>query len=231
MRRPSKSSTERARSIDRELHEHLQRLWACRRCPAVEGLPVTGATEHPRVMLVGQAPGPREQEARRPFAWTAGRRLFEWFARIGADEETVRQNIWITSAIRCFPGRNPSGSGDRVPFPDEIDRCSEWLDSELDLLRPELVIAVGALAAGLFLERRSGSLTDLVGHELVARRGGFSSDLVVLPHPSGRSTWLNSEENRARLERSLEVIARHPAFRGIPAAVRKPSRPRGSRGG
>ena len=63
--------------------QHLAALAACRLCPNVLGSPVTGAVADARVMLVGQAPGPREMEQRRPFAFTAGRRLFAWFERLG----------------------------------------------------------------------------------------------------------------------------------------------------
>ncbi len=59
-----------------EFAAHLDRLFACRACPNVAGLPVTGFVHDARVMLVGQAPGPREADERRPFAWTAGKRLF-----------------------------------------------------------------------------------------------------------------------------------------------------------
>src|SRR5256885_12239757 len=95
--------------------QHLQILNACRACPNVLGQPVTGAVFGARVMLVGQAPGPHEVEDRRPFAYTAGRRLFGWFAPFGISEETFRARIHICAVIRCFPGKDSKGGGDRVP--------------------------------------------------------------------------------------------------------------------
>lgn len=98
-------------------------------------------------MLVGQAPGPREESRGKPFAYTAGKRLFQWFSdALGITEDQFRERVYIAAVIRCFPGRDPKG-GDRVPSPDEIFRCSVHLDRELRLLRPRLVVAVGTLAS------------------------------------------------------------------------------------
>src|SRR3954469_19820972 len=127
--------------------DHLATLFSCRACPNVLGEPVTGAVPGAQVMLVGQAPGPHEREERKPFAYTAGRRLFGWFASLGVDEETFRRRVHIAAVIRCFPGRDAKSGGDRVPDPEEIARCGAHLDRELAILRPKLVIAVGTLAS------------------------------------------------------------------------------------
>src|SRR6185436_436103 len=134
--------------MNREFAAHLETLYACRACPNVIGEPVTGAVPGARVILVGQAPGPREVVDRRPFAYTAGRRLFSWFEEsLGIPEEEFRKRIHIAAVIRCFPGRDPKNGGDRVPDASEIANCAAHLDRELRLLRPSLVIAVGTLAA------------------------------------------------------------------------------------
>lgn len=192
------------------LAQHLETLFSCRACPNVFGEPVTGAVSGARVMLVGQAPGSRELLDRRPFAYTAGQRLFGWFRdSLGIDEAEFRRKIYIGAVIRCFPGKNPKGGGDRVPGEREIAACGSHLDREIRILRPKLIIAVGTLAA----EQLAGiaQLKDAVGVLHRARRAGRTFDVVVLPHPSGRSTWLNRPENAKLLERSLELIRRHPA--------------------
>jgi uracil-DNA glycosylase len=191
--------------------KHLESLYACRACPGMEGRPVTGAVPGARVLLVGQAPGPREEHQKKPFAYTAGRRLFAWFESIGADEATVRERVHIGAVARCFPGRSAAG-GDRPPSAEEIERCSPHLDREIRLLKPDLVICVGTLAAGAILG--TSELAKIVGRTHRAARAGRSFDVVVLPHPSGRSTWLNREGNRALLDRSLALIAKHPAWPG-----------------
>ena len=206
---------------------HIEQLYACRACPNVAGSPVTGAVRGARVMLVGQAPGPHEAEHAKPFAYTAGKRMFGWFADgLGMSEEEFRERIYIAAVIRCFPGRDPKAGGDRVPDAEEIARCGEHLDREIALLAPRLVIAVGTLAASVILSREDGEgsrregrgpslrsaapplrqLRMTVGVLHRAKRAGRTFDVVVLPHPSGRSTWLNKPENVALLRRSLELI-------------------------
>lgn len=196
------------------LSRHLDALLACRACPNVAGLPVTGAVASARVMLVGQAPGPHEADSRRPFAYTAGKRLFTWFReRLGVSEEQFRERVYIGAVIRCFPGRDPKAGGDRVPDADEIARCGEHLDREMRLLKPELVIAVGTLASTQLLG--ISQLKDAVGRLHRAKRAGRSFDVIVLPHPSGRSTWLNKPENAALLDQSLRLIAAHLAWSSV----------------
>jgi uracil-DNA glycosylase len=191
---------------------HLATLFACRACPNVLGEPVTGAVRGARVMLVGQAPGPREVVDKRPFAFTAGKRLFSWFAAAGVPEEVFRRHVYIAAVIRCFPGKEKSG-GDRVPDETEIAACGQHLDREIRLLAPQLVIAVGKLAAEQLIG--SSSLKEIVGVMHRATRAGKSFDVVVLPHPSGRSTWTNKPENRELLERALKLISEHEAFRAL----------------
>jgi uracil-DNA glycosylase len=189
--------------------EHLATLYACRACPNVLGEPVTGAVPGAKVMLVGQAPGPHEVEDRRPFAYTAGQRLFSWFEQFGVDEAAFRNRVHICAVIRCFPGRNPKG-GDRVPSPVEIANCGAHLDREIRLLQPKLVIAVGTLAAQQLIGQ--AELRSIVGRLHRAERAGVEFDVVVLPHPSGRSTWLNDPKNRALLKKALARITKHPAW-------------------
>jgi uracil-DNA glycosylase len=191
--------------------EHLETLYACRACPNVFGEPVTGAVAGAKIMLVGQAPGPHEVEDRRPFAYTAGQRLFSWFEQFGIDEATFRSRIHMCAVIRCFPGRNPKGGGDRVPSPTEIANCSAHLDREIRLLRPKMIIAVGTLAAQQLIGE--SELRSVVGRVHRAERAGVEFDVVVLPHPSGRSTWLNDPKNRVLLEKTLARITAHPAWR------------------
>ncbi len=190
--------------------EHVALLTACVACPNVFGRPVVGAVAGARVMLVGQAPGPHEVDARRPFAYTAGKRLFAWMSSIGVDEEMFRERVHIAAVIRCFPGKDAKSGGDRVPDAAEIARCGAHLDREISILHPGLVIAVGTLASQQMIG--IAQLKDAVGRIHRARRAGKAFDVIVLPHPSGRSTWLNRAENLALLNASLRLIAGHAAF-------------------
>ena len=76
---------------------------------------------------------------------------------------------------------------------------------------PRLVIAVGTLAAAVLVG--DTQLKDVVGRTHRVKRAGKTFDVVVLPHPSGRSTWTNKPENAALLARSLELIGAHAAWR------------------
>ena len=106
-------------SRQEQLESHLERLRACERCPEMHRPVITGGAVLSEVLLVGQAPGPREGEIGRPFGWTAGRTLFEWFGRVGVDEVRFRERVYIAAVCRCFPGKKARG-GDRVPSPTEI---------------------------------------------------------------------------------------------------------------
>ncbi|MDX1584092.1 MAG: uracil-DNA glycosylase family protein [Thermoanaerobaculia bacterium] len=191
--------------------EYLPALYSCRRCPYVEGKPVTGPVADADVLLVGQAPGPHEISQDRPFAHTAGRRLFEWFESIGWSEERFRHAVHICAVTRCFPGRTPDGKSDRLPSRREIENCAPWLDSEIEMLEPDLIILVGGLAIGQFLGKHK--LKDVVGTRLPGERAGRKFDLIALPHPSGRSTWLNKPEHEKLLRSALNLIRTHPAMK------------------
>ncbi|MGN2391449.1 uracil-DNA glycosylase family protein [Pelomicrobium sp. G1] len=191
------------------LRRHQRQLARCTRCPKMIGPPVMGYPVVSPVMLVGQAPGAKEIERRRPFAWTAGKTLFGWFRGIGLDEEGFRRRVYMAAVCRCFPGKNPGG-GDRVPDRQEVENCTSWLAAEFQLLRPRLVIPAGKLAIGLFLP--VGKLDAVVGRLFKVRLFGFETDVVPLPHPSGASPWHRTEPGRALLHQALARIAAHPAW-------------------
>lgn len=174
--------------------------------PVVQGRPVAS-----KILLVGQAPGDKEPVLGRPFAWTAGKTLFKWFqGGLGWSEEDVRARIYFAAVCRCFPGKRPEG-GDRVPAPDEIANCSEWLQREFKLLKPELVLPVGKLAIGQFLGERP--LVETIGKRFPLTFHGHTADCVPLPHPSGASPWHRMEPGRTLLNAALALIARHPAVK------------------
>ena len=197
----------RSRRLHVLLDAHARALSACRRCtfndPAV--LPVISSAREPLAMLVGQAPGKTEVVDRRPFAGRAGRTLFRWFASVGISEQVARQRIYIAAITRCFPGSSPSGRGDRVPSPFQIANCSSWLEAEIAMIRPAVIIPVGRLAIERFLG--NGLLSDLVGRAHVLSGMPGAPVAIPLPHPSGASSWIHAEGHMDLVHRSLEFIA------------------------
>jgi uracil-DNA glycosylase len=188
------------------LETHRTRLARCRRCRLASGIrPVISRARDPRVMLIGQAPGKVEAEGGVPFAGRAGRTLFSWFQRAGIDEATARETIYISAVTRCFPGPHPSGRGDRVPSREEQSKCGDWLENELQIIKPSLVIPVGRLAIERFLPKLP--LSDLIGTRRLVDHAGGQSAVIPLPHPSGASSWIYESENRALVDRAIELIA------------------------
>ena len=194
------------------LRRHHARLVKCTRCPNMIGPPVHGIAVASRVMLVGQAPGSREVEQHKPFAWTAGKTLFGWFRGIGLDEEAFRARVYMSAVCRCFPGKNPAG-GDRVPDRGEVANCSSWIEAEIGLIKPRLILPAGKLAIAAFMA--VDKLDAVVGRLHRIELSGVKTDVVPLPHPSGASVWHRVQPGKALLERALGLVARHPAWREV----------------
>jgi len=193
-----------------KIKRHQQLLKQCSQCPEMFGPPVVGNPVISPIMLIGQAPGDKEIVINKPFAWTAGKTLFKWFNQIGLDEENFRSLIYMTAVCRCFPGKKPRG-GDRVPNSTEIETCSQWLNAEIDLLQPKLVIPIGKLAISQYL--KVNKLTDVIGKIHKLDINGHPLDMIPLPHPSGASTWFITEPGKTLLQASLKLIKNHPVWK------------------
>ncbi len=191
---------------------HQARLSACTACPDMTGPVITGAPVTGKIIQVGQAPGKHEGRVGKPFGWTAGKTLFTWYASIGITEENFRNRVYMAAVCRCFPGKNPKG-GDRLPDATEIARCRRWLNKELKLLQPELIIPVGKLAIRQFLD--FDKLTEVIGRQLDIQTPAGPADCISLPHPSGVSTWHRTEPGKGLLRRALRLIQRHKAMQPL----------------
>src|ERR1700682_2346996 len=192
------------------LDRHVARLVRCRRCPRMRSTPVSGGAVVSNVMLIGKAPGPVDPTWKPPFAHTAGQTLFRWFEQFcGINEAAVRSKIYFAAVCRCFPGKSPGGT-DRVPAPDEIRNCSSWMNEEIKILTPRLIIPVGRLAIAQFIE--CTKLEQVIGRKSRAHRAGHIFDLIPLPHPSGASPWHKIPPGKQLLAKAMRKIARHPAI-------------------
>lgn len=189
---------------------HLNDLRGCRRCPEVFAPPVVGAVMDASILLIGQAPGPKEREVGYPFAWTAGTTLFRWFASIGVNEARFREKVYMGAVIRCFPGKLPNKQGDRKPSRLEMDNCSIHYQTEMRLLNPSLVILVGKMAIETFISHQR--LNEVVGLAFPMEEAGRPYTAIPLPHPSGLSRWIQKPEGKALVAQALDLIAEQPAW-------------------
>ena len=172
----------------------------CRACIEagypLESLPVVEGRPGQRAYILGQAPGVVEGEERRPWRGRAGQTLRRW---LELDEDAFYDTFYCASVTRCYPGRGASGRGDRTPTPREQELCSFWREWELRLLRPQLVLTIGGMAARRLLGQPSlaciGSRFEAAG-----------AVAIPLPHPSGASGWLNLPANRDLLAHALALV-------------------------
>lgn len=193
--------------VDREtaIARLQQRIRACRLCeqhgyiPAAR--PLTSGRATDRVMVIGQAPGHRSVANGRSFSGPGGRTLQRWLEQAGFPPGYLHAHAYLSSLTHCDPGRNPRGNGDRRPSPQEMALCRPFLDEELRLLRPKVVLLVGAMAIEAFLGKVK--LEDVIG-TYVERDGML---LLPLAHPSGVSRWLLDPAHQALHQKALAILA------------------------
>jgi uracil-DNA glycosylase len=173
----------------------------CRACVEagypLESLPIVQPYHGQRAYMFGQAPGIQEGRERLPWRGRAGKTLRRW---LELDEDAFYATFYCASVTRCYPGRAPSGRGDRTPTPREQDLCAFWREWEFELIRPRLIVTVGGLAARRLLGVKS--VTECVG----VRYELDGAIAIPLPHPSGASSWLNVPANRDRVQDAVRAI-------------------------
>lgn len=198
-----------------ELATFQRRLRACRACVDAGYLPdaapvFRGAATRTR-MIVGQAPGARGHERGVPWSGPSGQLLRGWLARAGFAGETFLDDWYFTSVTKCFPGP-AAGGGDRVPSRAEQVLCAPWLEGELILVRPSLIVTLGRLATTRFVPAtRRLPLAAIIGQRWTTAQPWGDVPVIPLPHPSGVSRWLNAPANRALVDQALALLAQHNA--------------------
>jgi uracil-DNA glycosylase family 4 len=182
-----------------------QRMLRCRLCEEHGYIPVArplvGGRPGDRMMVIGQAPGHRSIAKGRSFSGPGGTILQKWLEQAGFSPGYLHEHIYLSSLTRCDPGRNPRGDGDRRPSPAEVALCRPFLDAELQLLQPRVVLLVGTMAIETFLGKVK--LEDVIG--TFEERNGMM--FLPLPHPSGVSRWLNEPEHLKLHQRALNILA------------------------
>lgn len=158
---------------------------ACTRCglsrDRTQVVPAEGSrTAH--VFLVGEGPGPEEDEAGRPFVGRAGKVLRRTLERTGWREE----DVWITNIVKCFPhDRDSSRRRIRAPTSVEATACRVHLRRELEAIRPRLLVALGRTAAVELTGVALPNLAKMHGTVLPTRPQLGEFWVFLTYHPSG----------------------------------------------
>jgi uracil-DNA glycosylase family 4 len=182
-----------------------QRLLACRLCQEhgyiARAHPIVSGEVEDRLFVIGQAPGHRSVTQDRPFSGPGGRILQKWLEQAGFPPGYLHEHTYLSSLTRCDPGKNPRGNGDRRPSPQEMALCRPYLEAELRLVQPKVVLLVGGMAIEAFFGK--GRLEEIIG-TYDEHNGIF---FLPLPHPSGVSRWLNAPEHQQLLHEALAQLA------------------------
>lgn len=175
-------------------------------------------------MVVGEGPGETEDELGRPFVGRAGQLLDRMLAAIGLP----REDVYICNTVKCRPTlAGPRGRRNRAPDPEEMANCRPFLDRQIDIIRPDVILALGAPAAKSFLGR-DFQITKMRGRWYAGPNG---VPLMVTFHPAyvlrqtggeieavKRLVWSDLKAIRAKLD---EIAA----LRNAPPAEEAPVPP------
>ena len=135
--------------------------------------------EHAALMFVGEGPGADEDRTGRPFVGRAGQLLDRMIAAMGL----TREDVYIANVVKCRAS-NEAGK-DRQPTEEEAATCMPYLERQIDLIKPKIMVALGKTAAVALLNTgRNVSLGSLRNREHFFRNGGRKIPLVVTYHPS-----------------------------------------------
>ena len=124
---------------------------------------------NPEIMVIGEGPGETEDIQGLPFVGKAGQLLTKIFESV----ELNRKDIYITNVVKCRP------PGNRNPLPEEIEACRPFLDAQLQILKPKIIILLGAIACKTILKNFS-SITKIRG-EIIFQDGRY---YIPMFHPS-----------------------------------------------
>jgi uracil-DNA glycosylase family 4 len=131
------------------LSELCQDILTCQRCQGLaenrtKVVPGQGA-ENADIMFIGEAPGWHEDQQGQPFVGPAGMFLNELISSIGLK----REDVYITNVVKCRPPQN------RDPLPTEIHACRQWLDRQIELIKPRMIVTLGRYSMAMFFPGKS----------------------------------------------------------------------------
>lgn len=190
-----------------ELEALAQEVTACTRCLLHRGRTKAVPGEGPEdadILFIGEAPGFHEDQQGRPFVGAAGRFLEELLASIGLS----REQVFIANVIKCRP------PGNRDPLPEEIEACRTFLDRQIDLIQPRIIVTLGRFSmARAFPRSRISAI-----HGKPRKIGGrvyypMYHPAAALHQPSLRTTVLED------MKRIPELLAQASELAEVEVAV------------
>jgi DNA polymerase len=192
-----------------DLAQLIQRCPDCRLCETrTQAVPGEGP-EDARIMFIGEAPGFNEDKQGRPFVGAAGKFLDQLLGVAGLS----RQTVYITNVVKCRPPNN------RDPMPDEIEACRKWLDRQIELIQPEVIVTLGRFSMNRFIP--GASISRIHGDPRVV------DGITVVPmfHPAAA---LHQERYRSLIVEDFKKLpailaaAQARARAAVPAAPEPP---------
>lgn len=171
-----------------------------------------------RLMVIGEGPGETEDQLGRPFVGRAGQLLDRMLAAIGLP----REEVYICNTVKCRPTlAGPNGPRNRAPEPHEMENCRPFLDEQIEVVAPAVILALGAPAAKSFLGR-DFQITRMRGTWYIGPR---ETPLMVTFHPAyilrqtggeieavKRMVWADLKAVRTKLD---ELSAPAPAVEAV----------------
>ena len=160
--------------LETKLDEVRQRCKNCQKCELHKTRTNTvfsGGIPNTKLMLIGEAPGYYEDQKGEPFVGKAGQLLDKIFASVGLSRE---KDVYICNTIKCRPPEN------RDPLPEEKAACREYLDAQIEILKPRIILLCGRVAVSSMLNTNQG-ITKLRGKWF---EGPNFSKMMPIFHPS-----------------------------------------------
>ena len=164
-----------ATSIEIEQLEKIrEKCLLCQKCPLGKtrtNIVFSGGIPNHKLMLIGEAPGYYEDQKGEPFVGKAGQLLDKIFASVGLSRQ---KDVYICNTLKCRPPDN------RDPLPDEKAACREYLDAQIEILKPRIILLCGRVAVSSLLNTTQG-ITKLRGKWF---EGPNMSKMMPIFHPS-----------------------------------------------
>jgi len=173
-----------------ELNGKIAKCDACRLCKQRKRAVPGEGREDADIMFIGEAPGWHEDQQGRPFVGPAGQFLDELLQSIGLK----RSEVYIANVVKCRPPSN------RDPLPDEIEACRRWLDQQIEVIKPKVIVTLGRHSMARFFQGATISRVHGTG------RRGDGMAYFAMYHPAAA---LHQGSLRATI---MEDMLKLPAF-------------------